>query len=240
MTPRSATRPPTWSMALGHRVCDFGHDQLFQPAQLGSGNLSLPSNARRYADGIISPTRSAYSSYLIVFPAVKNTPSTATLTQIADVILAGWQLFPTRRARLALIVTTNTDVMASDGKISLREAVDNANANADQSAITFDATAFGTSKTIALASALPQITTPVTITGSPAGVTLDDATKQLRLIAVSSSGNLNVAGLTFTRGAGLYNSGTATISNSTFSNSGGDGLTNDGTATVINSTICRP
>ncbi len=137
-----------------------------------------------------------------------------------------------------LVVTTDTDVVAADGLISLREAINNANANADQSAITFDSTVFGTAKTIALGSALPNVTTPVTITGSSAGVTVDGVTKGFNLIDVNQ-GNLTLTGLTFTRGYTALNNGFGglTVSNCTIISNAYSGVSNSDTATIINCTI---
>ena len=51
---------------------------------LGSGSLSLPSDRFSGPQTVIFNNSTAYGSYLVVFPTVKNSPST-TMTQISEV-----------------------------------------------------------------------------------------------------------------------------------------------------------
>lgn len=112
-----------------------------------------------------------------------------------------------------LIVTNDLDA----GPGSLRDAIDQANANAGVSdSITFDPAFFGTPRTIALTGAL-VITDPVSISGPSANlVTVDagsvDRVMVLRLAAPLWGQTVSLKGLTLAngsppaaQGAGLYN-----------------------------------
>lgn len=52
---------------------------------LASGSLALPATRNDSSTVVTLPNTTAYASYLIVFPTVKNTPSTANSTQISEV-----------------------------------------------------------------------------------------------------------------------------------------------------------
>ena len=68
-----------------------------------------------------------------------------------------------------LVVTTTNDIVADDDLTSLREAINFANSNPDLSEITF---APGISGTLALQSALPDLSTNIRIVGPTAGIVI--------------------------------------------------------------------
>jgi predicted outer membrane repeat protein len=141
------------------------------------------------------------------------------------------------------IIVTNTN---DSGAGSLRQAILDANAAADEDEITFESSLSG--QTVALASQLPTVTDTagLTVDGESADITVS-GNHAVRVFFVASGGKLTLSNLTVANGAGLegggiYNSGTLTVSNSTLSgNSGssGGGIFNDtaGTLKVSNSTF---
>ena len=127
---------------------------------------------------------------------------------------------------------------------TLREAIHAANTDADASIITFAA-----NYTITLGSALPDITTEITIDGSGHTIIIDGA-DTYRILSVDGSGDLTINQSTLQNGrasapggGGVYNNGgMLTVTHCIFSgNSGsswsGGGINNSGTATVTNSTF---
>jgi CSLREA domain-containing protein len=166
----------------------------------------------------------------------------------------------------SLVVTVIEDT--DDGNyaandISLREAINFANGDADQSIITFDPTVFATKKTITLnGTQLPNITTDITIEGpnaSGAGVTVDGGGKSRVFRVDGGTGtisNLTLTGGTASPGAGggsysddgnggaisvrpgsalTLNNCTVTGNSSVGGN--GAGITNSGALTLNNCTV---
>ena len=118
------------------------------------------------------------------------------------------------------------NAIASDGSCTLREAINNANANADTTG--GDCTvnggiAFSVSGTITLGSTLPAITGNVSINGSDENITIDGA-NSFQVMSVNSGASLNLSNLTIadgnssTDGGAIGNSGLLAISNCTLSN----------------------
>jgi CSLREA domain-containing protein len=133
------------------------------------------------------------------------------------------------------VVTTTED--SDDGDysaddISLREAIKFANANADDSEITFDATVFATPQTITVGSTLPALSAKLTITGPAAGVAIDGVSDSFNIFTINSGVEAELAGLTVSNGLrGIINSGTAIVTGSTLSGNVYS-IINSGTATV--------
>ncbi|MCO5183905.1 MAG: hypothetical protein M9965_08205, partial [Anaerolineae bacterium] len=150
-----------------------------------------------------------------------------------------------------------------DGYCSLVEAIHNANdtttgqpygdcdtgdpAGADTIVLTGNTYTY--TITYGTDSALPDITSDITITGSGSTIERDGAAANFRLMKVNGGGNLTLNQVTLSggdlnaTGGGLYvNIGEATINNSTISgnsanNGGGVGVFPRGTLTINNSTI---
>ncbi len=153
-----------------------------------------------------------------------------------------------------MVVNTIADSTDPAGSktVSLRDAINIANANASTTptTITFSPTAFATAETITIGSPLQfSGTTPTTITGSPAGVTISGNNK-VQGIVVDSGVTLTLTDLTITKcnaslGAGIDDGGTLTLTDSTLSfndatsNDDGGGIAITGTATLINDTIAN-
>jgi hypothetical protein len=165
-----------------------------------------------------------------------------------------------------IIVNTTVPGIAADGKCSLIEAIINANNN-DQSGSTDcpagDPDLVGEDhiilpkKTFTLttpyedyygATGLPVITSEITIEGNSAKITRKKGSLNFRLMAVSSSGHLELEKLTLSGGVASYgggaivNYGEATISNSTITGntaSYGGAVLNNGSLTLQNSTISK-
>jgi CSLREA domain-containing protein len=140
------------------------------------------------------------------------------------------------------------------GNCSLREAINAANALAGESNITFSL-----SGTITLVSTLPSISAAggaLTMDGTGKKVIIS-GNNSVRVAVVETGALLNLNNLTLangfvgsldTKGAGINNSGTLNITNSTFSGNrswpsgdlntnGGGGIYNTGTLTISNSTF---
>jgi CSLREA domain-containing protein len=151
----------------------------------------------------------------------------------------------------SLVVTTTDDTVdATDGKTSLREAINYANTFTGGSpTITFDPTVFATPQTITLANGLLELSntdTPITIDGSSAGVTVDGNSSQV--FQVDSGVNAAIDGLTITDGnsdfgSAINNAGTLSLTDSTLSDNssaiGGAIYNNLGTLTITNSTFAN-
>ena len=172
-----------------------------------------------------------------------------------------WRMQPTlmaledRRLLSTIVVNNPTDTPVK-GQIDLRQAIVAANTAGGPETIVFDSTVFKTPQTITLNPALGQLelsdtTGTEAIVGPKAGVTVSGG-GSTRVFQVDSGVTASISGLTITggntasNGAGLYNSGTTTLTDCTISgntaiggsvtNEGG-GIFNSGTLTLTNSTI---
>ncbi len=155
----------------------------------------------------------------------------------------------------SIVVDTNADTaVAADGDCSLREAINNANGDADTTGgdcaagSGLDAIAFSGVGTITLGSSLPSITDTdgLTIDGDNA-VTVDGA-GSFRVFSVNAGAALTLQDITVANGnagagfgGGISNDGTLTVSGGTLSTNGasqGGGIYNaSGTVTVTGSTL---
>jgi CSLREA domain-containing protein len=166
---------------------------------------------------------------------------------------------PTTEAIPGTTITVNTkedESTPNDGKCSLREAIQNANDNAqtspdckagsatEEDGILF---ALGKKATITLDSQLPTITdaSGLSINGQKAKITIS-GNDAVRVFQVNSGAEVTLARLTVAHGkanglgGGMSNDGTLTVLNSTFSGnnaSDGGGIENLGTLEVTNSTF---
>lgn len=144
-------------------------------------------------------------------------------------------------AQAAIFTVSNLN---DSGAGSLRQAIDDAN-----TAVGADTITFSVSGTITLASSLPNITeaTGLTIDGTGQTVTIS-GNGLYRVLFVDASASLNLHNLTITNGnnisgGGVYNSGTLTITDSTFSGNNapgggyGGGIYNTGSLIIMNSTF---
>ncbi len=154
--------------------------------------------------------------------------------------LIGSAIFVTPAYAASIIANTNADnTTGGDSFCTLREAINNANADTDTTS--GDCTAgngadtitFAADYTITLAgSQLPQITTSIIINGNGAANTIIQAnalpnTATRRVFEVRASGDLTLNSLTVRHGrfsdagGGISNYGTLTIANSILSNNSG-------------------
>ena len=154
-------------------------------------------------------------------------------------------------AQAATFVVTNvadTNDGVCDADCSLREAVTNANATtgataSNPNAITFDPTVFGSaqslaSRTISVATLLPAITVPLTVTGSAGGVVVRSTSRGFDVFTVNSGVSASFDRLTISNGrTSINNSGTTTVTNSTLSGNSFGIRNPDGTLTITNSTV---
>src|SRR5208283_4160478 len=152
---------------------------------------------------------------------------------------------------LARAATLSVSITGDSGAGSLRQAITDANAASGASTIEFSVTG-----TITLLSTLPAITGNLTIDGpttSP-GITIS-GDGSVQLMVVNSGATLNLQLLTLengsvtgapAQGGAIFNSGTLTVADSTFSgnqatgNGGfgaGGAISNGGAVTVTNSTF---
>jgi hypothetical protein len=138
-------------------------------------------------------------------------------------------------------VTSLLDVDVA-GKLSLRQAIQDANANPGADIINFDPSLKGT---ITLSSGQLTITDALTINGSGASViTVSGA--GTRIFQINAGVRADISGLTIANGnanfgGGIANTGTLTIKDSTLSSNTaaayGGGIYNTGLLTIINSTL---
>ena len=127
----------------------------------------------------------------------------------------------------ASVVNSLADnTIAGDGLCTLREAIKNANADADTTrgdCAMSSAIVFSVSGQITLGSTLPVITGNASIDGSGEDITVDGA-NSFQVMHVNASGSLNLNDLTIADGnsgvdgGGITNEGTLTVSNCTLSN----------------------
>ncbi|MCX7791115.1 MAG: CSLREA domain-containing protein [Chloroflexaceae bacterium] len=172
---------------------------------------------------------------------------------LAPLLLAGQGVRPVYAA--AYVVNSLADTTANDTFCTLREAIlaaNNApaNANCGAGSAANDTITFSVSGTITLGLFLPNIVSgagTLTIDGSGQTITIS-GNNAVRVMIVDSGADLTLRNLTITNastplsGGGVVNSGTLTVSNSTFSGNSagsGGGIVNlsSGTLTVINSTF---
>jgi CSLREA domain-containing protein len=164
----------------------------------------------------------------------------------------------------SLIVTTAADNTNDDTFCSLREAITNANNDAQTYADCVagsgtDTITFAANYTITLGSQLPSVTSTIIINGTGMANTIIQAdanpdTATYRVFQVSSVGNLSLNNLTLrngrcngscitynTAGGGILNAGALTVTNTTISGNSvstiGGGIYNAGILTLTNSTI---
>lgn len=108
---------------------------------------------------------------------------------------------------------------ADSGAGSLREAITNAELTADADTIVFDPTVFttGTLHTITLASTLPTITKPLTITGPGRDVLAISGNDSVRILYVNQGSNtppgvvVNISDMTLTHGKATASGGGALL-----------------------------
>jgi hypothetical protein len=133
------------------------------------------------------------------------------------------------------------------GAGSLRQAILDANLAAGADMIDFAA---GLTGTITLMSALPQITSDVTINGPGAAVVEVSGASSFQVFNIASGVTASISGLTISNGrsangGGIANAGALTVTNSTFSGNSavgtgasGGGIDNNlGTVMITNSTF---
>ena len=124
-----------------------------------------------------------------------------------------------------LVVTTNADAVASDGLISLREAIGNANENGDQSDITFASNVTGA---ITLASPL-EISLSLSVAGPGAKVLALSGGGATRHFFIQTGASATISGLTLRDGR-ANDSGMGAASPSTRS---GGSILNEGTLVLL-------
>ena len=144
-----------------------------------------------------------------------------------------------------------------DSTCTLRDAILEANASPDTSTITFDPAIFPSPgpQTINLASALPDLSTNMTIEGPGPGVLTvrRSSADHFRIFTIGEGATVTISGITIANGSafpnvgllgyggGVLNLGTLTLDNSVVSNNAahlcGGGICNRGTATVTNSRV---
>lgn len=144
-------------------------------------------------------------------------------------------------------VTNNTDIDDGncDANCSLREAVNQANLTVEADTIVFAPSVTGT---IIIGSEL-QITNALTITGPGARLLAVDGNQSTRIFDITTTGSLEMSGVTVQRGmtpsgqkgAGIQNLGNCVLTNVSIVNNvadgGGGGISNEGTLTIDSSTI---
>jgi predicted outer membrane repeat protein len=168
------------------------------------------------------------------------------------IAVAGVALFGPR-APLAsgpIIVNTTADP-GSAGVCALRDAITAANTqvavNGCAAGTGTDSITFSVSGTITLSSALPAIANayPGSLTIDGSGQTIAGAGAYQMLVVTSGAtltlNNLTIENGSSASGGGVYNGGSLTVTNTTFSDNsatnGGGGIYNAGTLTVTNSTF---
>ncbi len=149
-----------------------------------------------------------------------------------------------------LVVNTTIDgTISPSGDLTLRQAVNLANAQGGAETISFDPTVFASAQTITLTLGqleLSDTSGTETIKGPAAGVTVSGGGTS-RVFQVDSGVTATLTGLTISggstagNGGGLYNKGTTTLTNCTVSGNSaggaGGGLCDDGTTTLTNCTV---
>ena len=148
-----------------------------------------------------------------------------------------------------LVVNTTIDALGSpSGDLSLRQAVNLANALGGGEAITFDATVFATPRMIALDGTQLELKSgTATITGPGASLLNISGNQASRVFQVDADVTASISGLTITGGnggnfgGGLVNQGTLNLTDCTVSGNAasgrGGGLDNQGTLNLTDCTL---
>jgi CSLREA domain-containing protein len=155
------------------------------------------------------------------------------------ILLIGSASFPTNaRAASTITVATNADELNSNGLCSLREAITNANDDAQtymdcvfgsgNDTIQFNEILLGTT-TITLGSSLPNITDADGLTINGGGNVTVSGNDLYRILIIDGSVPLTLNQLTLTNansgalgnGGAIYNAGVLTVTNSIFTNNDG-------------------
>jgi CSLREA domain-containing protein len=167
--------------------------------------------------------------------------------------LAGAVVAPPPAGVITVNSTADT-ATAGDGQCTLREAITNANSDSDttggdcSAGSGADAISFSVTGTITLSSALPDITTDMTISGPGASQLTVSGNGGVRVFNVTATVTVTISGLTVSNGnafsqngGGIQNgSGTLSVTNCTFSSnsaspgSGGAIYNDSGTLSVNN------
>ncbi|MCL2709346.1 MAG: FG-GAP-like repeat-containing protein [Planctomycetaceae bacterium] len=186
-------------------------------------------NGRLY---LLQGTHDASASFMVVYNQMRDTFTVEFCLKTMP---------PVEEA--SLIVTTDLDVVdATDGQISLREAIAYAGTNDLGTTITFADSMQG--RTISLDGWELLIDKNITIDGTGRNITID-ANGESRVLSILDSCEVALVGLTITgghadEGGGIYNEGMLTILDSMIvgnSASLGGGIYNDGLLTIITSII---
>lgn len=202
-----------------------------------------PAGLKLATDGTISgtPTDTTTATGVTLTVTISDGKGGSDTAQITIVV----------KESQALIVNSTGDTINDyDGQITLREALIRAENKAGADTISFDPTAFATVKTISLNTALPDLTTNITVNGPSAGVIVQGQ-NGFGLISVQSNAVITLSDLTLVRtkfygisnagqlflnrvtvsgvGVGVVNANgaTATIAASAFASSG-SGISNTG------------
>jgi predicted outer membrane repeat protein len=148
-----------------------------------------------------------------------------------------------------LVVRAATDNGSPPGELDLRAAVNLADIATGDQTITFDPTSFATRRTITLTDGpldVVNTTGTMAIEGPGANLLSINGNKADRVFKIDLQSAASISGLTITGGAtigfggGLYNMGTATLTDCSVSNSSagyGGGIFSEGTLTLDDCTI---
>jgi parallel beta-helix repeat protein len=132
------------------------------------------------------------------------------------------------------VVTTAADPGLISGALSLREAINLANALASSATITFDAS-FNSAQTIALNGQLPTITDPnLTITGPGQSLLTIDARHNDRVFVINSGVRAELDNMTVQNGGWLFQSGSNPFLNGS---APGGAIFNSGVLTINGCTL---
>ncbi len=160
---------------------------------------------------------------------------------------------PVAHAATPIVVNTLSDETTDGDGCSLREAITNANNDAQTyidcaTGSGADTITFSVNGTIGLGSVLPTINDTLTIDGTGQGITINGL-GSVQVMLVNSGKTLTLNALTIARGqcsfgcsgGGVVNNGTLNVTNSTFSGNNasgsGGGILNNGTVNLTNSTF---
>ncbi|MCA9070391.1 MAG: hypothetical protein KDA84_15775, partial [Planctomycetaceae bacterium] len=150
-----------------------------------------------------------------------------------DQVSAAIESLEPRELLTAYLVDNLSDVSDGNfdaGELSLREAIEQSNANDGADTISFDATVFATPQTINLSNGQLSINSEIIITGTGADNLTIDAQGNSRVFAISGSGNATISGVKITggsssKGGGINNKGTLLLQDSVVSGNRADSYT---------------